>query len=253
MTDLATTILNALDSATPLSPFTDTDPGFDLARAYAVQADLTRLREARGARVIGLKAGFTNTTIWPEYGIDAPIHGPVFDRTLVPGPVAVGHLPEPRIEPEVALRLRAVPHPGMDDAALLDCVEAVAAAFEIVQSPYPGWRAKAPDTVAAGAMHAALVTGDWQPTGVDWVQAMRGFSVDLLCDGALVDSGVAANLLGGGPLAVLGHLAGLGAPLAVGSIVSTGTVTRALPAVPGQTWTSRFGGLALPELTLRLV
>ena len=252
MITVADAILHALDHAQPMAPITDSDPDFDLPRAYAAQAELTARRKARGAHVIGLKAGFTNTTIWPEYGIDAPIHGPVFDTTLGQSPLAVAAFPEAKIEPEVAFRLRATPQPGMEDAALLACVEAVAPAFEIVQSPFPGWRAKAPDTVAAGAMHAALVLGEWQPTRPDWLGPLHNFTATLLLGDDLADRGTAANLLGSGPLAVLRHLAGLGAPMPADAIVSTGTVTRALPALPGQTWTARFDGIALPPLTLAL-
>ena len=39
-------------------------------------------REARGERPIGRKIGFTNRTIWAEYGVYAPIWGYVYDGTV---------------------------------------------------------------------------------------------------------------------------------------------------------------------------
>src|SRR5690606_40801914 len=115
--------------------------------------------------------------------------------------------------------------------------------FEIVQSLYPGWRFRAADTVAAVAMHGALVCGPM--ARIDhpekWLGPLAGFSITLARDGAPVDQGVAENVLGG-PLQALRHfVAGLeGRPMArsiePGDLVTTGTITRAFPcrtAEPG--------------------
>jgi 2-oxo-3-hexenedioate decarboxylase len=40
------------------------------------------LREARGEKVLGRKIGFTNRTIWEQYGVYAPIWGYVYDTTV---------------------------------------------------------------------------------------------------------------------------------------------------------------------------
>jgi len=39
-------------------------------------------------------------------------------------------------------------------------------------------------------------------------------------------------------------------PLAPGEIVTTGTITDAWPVAKGQTWTSDYGTLGLPGMTL---
>lgn len=57
-----------------------------------------------------------------------------------------------------------------------------------------------------------------------------------------------------GPLQAIAHLLAVldrsGAPpLAAGEIVSTGTLTRALPIVAGETWSTRIEGIDLPGLT----
>ncbi|PTX02750.1 2-keto-4-pentenoate hydratase [Pararhodobacter aggregans] len=147
MITIADAILHAFDRGQPMAPITDSDPGFDLPRAYQAQALLTAARVRRGARVVGVKTGFTNTTIWDEYNVHAPIHGPVFDTTWRTGPLALAPFLEPRIEPEIVLKLGASPAPGMGPEALKTCVAEVARGFEIVHSPFPGWRFRAPDTV----------------------------------------------------------------------------------------------------------
>ena len=216
--------------------------------------------------MVGRKIGFTNTTIWAEYGVGAPIWGYVYDTTLQDldrvGAFDPSALVEPRIEPEIAFGLARAPRPGMDERALLDCVGWVAHGFEIVQSLFPGWRFGAADTVAAFGLHGALLLGPRvavaAPESDRWAERLGTFGITLLRDGAVADVGRAANVLGGGPLAALRHLVeGLaadqaGPPLAAGEIVTTGTLTKALPIAPRETWSTHLDGLDLPGVTLRL-
>ena len=234
----------------------------------ATQAEAVRLlRARRGERPVGRKIGFTNTTLWTAYGVHAPIWGHVYDTTLrdraaLTEPVSLTALVEPRIEPEIVFGLARVPEPGMDAAALIACLDWVAHGFELVQSLFPGWRFAAPDTVAAFGLHGLLVVGERvriaPEAAQDWIGALAGFSIELLRDGAVADRGGGRNVLGGGPLAALGHLVDVLAkdsgspPLVAGEIITTGTLTDAWPVKPGQCWTTRLSGLPLPNLTLAL-
>jgi len=71
-----------------------------------------------------------------------------------------------------------------------------------------------------------------------------------------MEHGHAMNVLDG-PLSAVRHLVGLLArdpvnpPLAAGDIVSTGTLTLALPAKPGEKWTRTLKGIALNGISLR--
>lgn len=248
---IAARLHQAFTTATPLAPISDAEPGFDLPRAYRVQAALTDLR---GQPVVGVKTGFTNRTIWDQYGVHAPIHGPVLANTWRPGPLDLTGLLEPKIEPEIVLRLSASPSPDMDLPALMACVGSLARGFEIVQSPFPGWRFQAADTVAAGALHGALVTGDFVPATPALLDSLSDLTVTLFCNGQPADTGHSANILGGGPMAALADLVQQRGQdrLPAGWIISTGTLTRALSAEPGQTWSTQITGAALPGLTLTL-
>ena len=257
---IASEVLTALESRTQIAPFSGRVPGFDLAAAYRVTTELRRLRIARGARPVGRKLGFTNRTIWPEYGVYAPVWADLFDTTVQePDPRAatfdLSAMLEPRIEPEIAFGLARAPEPDMDEAALMGCIGWVAHGIEIVQSVYPGWRFEAADTVAAFALHGGYLLGPRRairPAEADaWRAALTGFSLTLACDGEAADAGHAGDVLDG-PLPALGHLVGLLAedpanpPLAAGEFVTTGTVTRALPVAPGERWETRLDGLDLP-------
>ncbi|GJE61781.1 2-keto-4-pentenoate hydratase [Methylobacterium trifolii] len=222
------------------------------------------MREARGERVVGRKIGFTNHRMWAEYGVRAPIWGYVYDTTLGDldggGAFDPGGLAEPRIEPEIVFGLARAPRSGMDERALMDCLGWVAPGFELVQSLYPGWRFRAADTVAAFALHGRLLVGERTAltleSAASWHARLADFAVTLLRDGAVADRGVAENVLGGGPVSALRHLVEVLAqdsgspPLAAGEVVSTGTLTRALPIGPGERWAAAFQGLPLPGIAL---
>ncbi len=212
--DIAKEVLAVLGTGRQLSPFSKVYPDFGLKQAYRVTAAVRTQREARGERPIGRKIGFTNRTIWAEYGVYAPIWGYVYDRTVrdltsEPLEVSLLGLAEPRIEPEIVFGLAAPPAPDMDEQALIHCIDWIAHGFEIVQSIFPNWSFRAPDTVAAYGLHGLLFIGPRHPAASrrdEWARELSRFKIDLFRNGAHVDHGAAANVLDG-PLFALRHLA----------------------------------------------
>jgi 2-oxo-3-hexenedioate decarboxylase len=71
-----------------------------------------------------------------------------------------------------------------------------------------------------------------------------------------MDKGHALNVLEG-PLSTIRYVMDLLArdpdnpPLAAGEIISTGTLTRALPVKTGESWTTRLKGIALQDAGIR--
>ena len=146
--------------------------------------------------------------------------------------------------------LAAPPAPGMDEQALIRCIDWIAHGFEIVQSIFPNWSFRPPDTVAAYGLHGRLFIGprhSAESRRDEWARELSRFEIDLFRNGAQVDHGVAANVLDG-PLFALRHLAEtlaqdrLSPPLAAGEIVTTGTLTRAFPVAAGEEWTTDADG-----------
>jgi 2-oxo-3-hexenedioate decarboxylase len=262
---IAAEVLSATAARRQIAPFTASHAAFDLAAAYGVTAALRRARIARGERPVGRKIGFTNRTIWPEYGVYAPIWGDMYDSTLrdlaaTDGTLDLSPLLEPRIEPEIAFGFRIAPQAGMSEAEILGCVDWIAHGFEIVQSIFPGWKFQAADTVAAYALHGAYRLGKRHPIAAGdharWLEMLRSFEIELSKDGAVIDRGQAMNVLDG-PLSTISHLLEVlsrdpaNPPLQAGEIVTTGTVTRAFPVSPGETWATRVIGLPLDGISLR--
>lgn len=268
MTDdcaLAKELLLCLRLRKQIAPLSTREGGLALARAYRISAAVREARSAAGERPVGRKIGFTNRTIWDEFNVRAPIVGPMYDSTvrpLGPEPFDLSGLLEPRIEPEIAFRLASTPEPGMNADELIGCVSGICAGFELVQSVFPDWKFEAADTVAAFGLHGAFLHAPVLDLRLedrpDWVRRLSDFRTSLFRDGEVADEGHAANVLGGGPLVALGHLVQLLAtieaapPLAAGELVTTGTLTRALPIEAGEIWQASFDGLPLEPIRLRL-
>lgn len=261
---IAVEILAALNGRRQIGPITGMEPTFGPDDGQRVSHEITRRRIARGEIVVGRKIGFTNRTIWDEYGVHQPIWGPVYDRTLSmvlsPARGSIGHLVEPRIEPEIIFGFKAPVQAGMDERAILGTIDWVAHGFEIVQSIFPGWRFQAADCIAAFGLHGHLFCGPKTSIEGDldaWLHALSRFSITLSRDGVDIDTGVAANVLGG-PLSAIRHLAGVlskdpeASGIEAGEIITTGTVTRAFPVKAGETWSTVVEGLAVAPMTLTL-
>ena len=256
--------LAALDTGHQISPFSARFSAFDLDDAYHVAAAIRQMREARGETPVGRKIGFTNRTIWAEYNVYGPIWGYIYNGTVhnlaeIGDTFSLMGLAEPRIEPEIVFKLALAPAPGMDETALLACIDWVGHGFEIVQSIFPGWKFSAPDTVAAFGLHGALLIGPRHSIAAhaeDWSRTLSTFEIDLKRDGAVIDHGRARNVLGG-PVSALRHLIDIlegdqvNPPLAAGEIITTGTLTRALPVSAGETWTTKLTGVAFDGIRVR--
>ena len=263
---IATELLEALDHNRRMPTISSRDASFDAFAAYRVSAEIFSRRLARGETPVGRKIGFTNRLIWDEYRVSGPMWGYVYDHTVtrLDEPIArlaIGHLSQPRIEPEVVFKLSA-PVPETDDAvAILRCIEWMAPGFEIVQSHFPDWKFTAADCTAAFGLHGALVVG--APVAItDENRAIIAgtlptFALTLRRGDDVIEEGIGANVLGS-PTLALAHLVQVLAsqpaapPLAAGEIVTTGTLTDAWPVTPGETWRSDYGALRMAGLTLAL-
>ena len=261
---IARKLLDAHDRARLIPSIAAGDPDFDLDAAYLVAAELMRLRRTRGSRPLGRKIGFTNRSIWTLYGVDAPMWAHVYDDTVSyardgRAEVSLAGTVSPRMEPEILFKLRAPIPVGCSDAEqLLRSAEWYAHSVEIVHSHFD-WKFKLADATADWACHARLVIGEPQVIRDGDVpalaRALPAIRAALLKGGVRQIEGSGANVLGS-PAYALGFLADLLAeqafmqPLAAGEVVSTGTITDALPVKPGETWSTEISGLPVQNLTI---
>lgn len=260
---IADELLAALAAGNQIAPLSTRYPGFSLADGYRVALRLHEARIRDGAVAVGRKIGFTNRAIWTNFGISGPIWGYVYDSTVGEladgkGRLSLAGLAEPRIEPEIVVHLAAAPKPGMDEDALLGCIDWVSHGYEIVQSIYPGWAFQVADAVAARAVHARLLLGARHAIARDrrrWSDELESFAIEMTEAGGARRTGQGRDVLGG-PVHALRFLVNElerypgSTPLAAGEIITTGTLTEAMPLKAGQTWTTALNGIALEGLQL---
>jgi 2-oxo-3-hexenedioate decarboxylase len=254
----AETILDAAAAGRLIGLLSDGDPPLDEDAAYAIAHEVHARRIERGEHPVGRKIGFTNRSVWPDQGV---IWGHVYDSTSrsASEPLAVGHLLQPRIEPEIQLHFARTPPVSRDEEAILDCIDWIAQGFEIVQCVFPDWTFRATDAIAAFALHGALVVGRQVPVGDidDCAAKLRSFTIRLLRDGVEQSEGGGAQVLGSPLLAVADLTEVLASqsrfePVRAGEIVSTGTLTAVLPVQAGETWSTALDGIELPGLSVTL-
>jgi 2-keto-4-pentenoate hydratase len=255
-------VLQHYDNAQLWPTASNLDSYVDVPSAYQCALAVRAMRVARGEVPRGYKIGFTNRSIWPRYGVNAPIWGTVYDTTLSfcdeLGTLRLEGLSQPRIEPEVVFALRATPPAGATLFDLFNCLDWVAPGFEIVQSHHTDWKFRAADAIADGSLHARLLVGSKVPvsgvaaTALALCAALSTTSVRLSQDAKVVDSGAGAAVLDD-PLQALLHFVHEiqlcpGAPsLQAGDVITTGTWTDAWPVKAGQTWAADFDAV-LPRL-----
>ncbi|MFL6279435.1 MAG: 2-keto-4-pentenoate hydratase [Vicinamibacterales bacterium] len=259
---IATQLIDALDRRSIIERFTRLDSTFDNRVAYGVSAEILRRRRARGETPIGRKIGFTNRFIWDEYGVSAPMWGPVYDTTVTflsepSGRLAISHLSQPRIEPEIVLHFRESPEHARDDDELLATIDWIAHGFEIVQTHFLDWKFGLADTIADFGLHGALIVGPPQPVErfTSLSHRLRTFTITLAKDGSIAAQGTGSNVLDGPFPAALFLVRVLRDQqlfdcIRPGEIVTTGTLTPALPIRAGETWTTSLSGIDLPGATV---
>lgn len=261
---IANQLLDALDNATQITCLSDRINDFDLETAYEISDIITDLRSERGEEIIGIKIGFTNENLWDEYNVRAPIFAPIYTSTLLQTgkPVYLSNYVEPKIEPEIYFKIASIPNSEMTDLELLACCSHYGHGVEIVQSVFPKWIFTAPDTVAAFALHGAYLMGRSYEIPQDrhrreeLVNDLQGFSLELRKKNDLVETGLASNILTSGPVNAIRHLAKLNEigisryKIAVGQVITTGTVTSAYKLGNGETWVTNFQGLDVEGMTV---
>ena len=255
-TKLAKELIDLHDQPRLVAPFSSRFPGLTAETGYAAALQLHAHRLAQGWKLVGRKNGFTNRNLWARYGVDGPMWGAVYDRTLIMATngvaaVSLTGLVQPRIEPEICFKLKAVPPRTRNPVKLLESVEWIAHSIEIVQCHHPEWKIALADCIADNALHGRLVIGT--PVEVHRISGLAAalpfLKISLFKNQEKIDQGVGANVLDS-PLLSLAFLVEILAgqkdapPLSAGEIISTGTLTDAHAVKAGEIWSTDLHGFA---------
>ena len=226
---------------------TNDHPDMDWDDAYAIQDVILQRKLARGARVVGLKAGLTSHAKMKQMGVTDPVFGFLVDEYVVSegATVKVSELIHPKVEPEIAFVLKhALKGPGCHIGAVLAATEFVMPGIEVIDSRYRDFKFDLKSVVADNTSAARFVVGG---------QAIRPEQVDLRTVGVVLEKNGEPVALGAGA-AVLGHPAAAIAMLAnhlgrrgqeipAGSLILSGGVTEAVAVNAGDNVTLRVQGM----------
>jgi len=211
---------------------------------------------ARGERRVGRKIGLTARAVQQQFGVDQPDFGSIWASRQFVAAGGRAELPyglflQPRVEGELAFLLgQPLWGPHLTPQEVLAATEAVAYAFEIVDSRIADWRIRIEDTVADNASFGALVLGPWQKELL--AEPLHTLGMALYKDGALVAQGAGAACLEHPARAVAwlaNKLAGFGEGLEAGEVVLSGSWIPVQPAAPGALFVLEAAGA--PPLSLR--
>jgi 2-keto-4-pentenoate hydratase len=206
-------------------------------QAYAVQAEVARLRVQRGERIIGYKVGCTSRSIQAQLGVTEPIFGRLFDTECHPSGV---HLSATcyanlALEGEMAVRLsRDLPS---EPLSAEECREAIAEVFPVIELHHyvlPGAWPPGQWLIASNGMHAGLVLAESETrrSGLTNVAHTLSIRINEVVVGAVED---AASLTC--PIESLrwlaDRLAQFGRQLYKGQVILTGSPMRLYPVAPG--------------------
>jgi len=255
---LARRLDQAWEERRPIVPLTETGEVTSAADAYAVQTAWTRLRLARGERILGRKIGLTSKAMQQQMGVDEPDYGALWSSRYFPSSAGHADVPaelflQPRMEGELAFLMgRRLQGPGVTLQDVLAATDAVAPALEIVDSRIENWRIRLPDTVADNASYGGFVLGPWSRAMRE--QDLRLVGMLLHQNGSPIVEGIGAAALGHPALAVAwlaNKLAEFGEALEPGDVVLSGALGRSLAAAQGDLFTLEIAGC--PPLTVRFV
>ncbi|MEW1963781.1 fumarylacetoacetate hydrolase family protein [Microbacterium sp. NPDC077644] len=245
---MADRLVTALRTREPIAPLRET-LGTDVEAAYRVQeAVLGQLANGGNARV-GRKVGLTSESVQRQLGVDQPDFGVLLadmDATAL-AEVPSARLLQPRIEAELAFFLAR----DVDDPELvLEAVDCVGPALEIVDSRVADWDISIVDTIADNASSGMFVLGDVRVplADIDTV----AIEMVLECDGEVVSRGNGAACLGDPRTALLwvartAHR--LNRPLRAGEVVLSGALGPMVPFGPGTKVTATLTGLGSVSAT----
>lgn len=204
----------------------------DLATTYAIQRALLGLRLAAGERMVGWKLGYTSKVMRRQMGIDRPNIGPLTDRMLLDSDDVVSHrLVQPRVEPEIGLRLKTAldaRQAPVDRHAVSAAVEGAYACLEVVHSTWTGYRFNLEQNTADNSSAGQVVIGPRLP--VADLMALDTVAVHLHDGSRTLGQGVGADA-DGHPLDAVARLAralaAMDRRLEAGDWVITGGLTAA--------------------------
>jgi 2-keto-4-pentenoate hydratase len=238
-------IRNAYITGVPIAPIRSEFAPDDVRAAYEIQEINTRVWLQEGRRIVGRKIGLTSEAVQRQLKVDQPDYGALFADMCLSDGEPVTSVLQARAEAEVALVIKRnfdSPDATLDD--LIESVEYVLPAIEIVGSRIAGWDITIVDTIADNASCGMFVLGTTpvRPADIE----LRDVEMTLELNGKIASVGSGAACLGhpyNAALWLARQMATEGTPLKAGDIVMTGALGPMVDFPIGSTVIATLQGL----------
>jgi 2-keto-4-pentenoate hydratase len=207
-------------------------------QAYAIQAEIARLREQRGEKIIGYKVGCTSRPIQAQLGVTEPIFGRLFDTECHSSGARLSATcyANLAVEGEMAVRL-SKDLPTSEPVSAEECREAIAELSPVIElhhyvipaAWHPGrW------LIASNGLHAGVVLAEAETHSAGLANVRHSVSIQInevvvgsVEDAALLDRPVESLRW------LAGQLGKFGLPLEKDQVILTGSPMNLYPVAPG--------------------
>ena len=153
-----------------------------------MQHELIKHRVDEGHEIVGVKMGFTSRAKMEQMGVSDMIIGQLTaDMQLdTDTPLATTKCCHPRAEPEIAFHLSKDIEGVLDADEVLDYVDGVASAIEVIDSRYENFKFSLEDVVADNCSSCAFVVGSWceVPLGLNGLDMTMSFDGTVEAEGS---------------------------------------------------------------------
>ncbi len=207
------------------------------AQGYALQAEIARLRERRGEKILGYKVGCTSKAIQEQLGVNEPIFGRLFDTECHPSGARLSsaRFASLAVEGEMAVRLsKDLPGASFSVDESRAAIAEVFPVIELHHAVFPNAWPPGSWLIASNGLHAGWVCAEETTRG----SGLPPVAYDLRVRINEVEAGFvedAASLVS--PSAsvcwLAGRLARFGQTLRKGQLILTGSPLRLFPVASG--------------------